>query len=235
MLKLEKLSCGYGPMRAVEELSLDVAKGSLFALLGPNGAGKTSTIMAIMGHVDIHGGSISFEGTEITRKPAVERVKYGLALVPEGRLLFPDLTVLENLTVGGYALPSSAEEANREKVFELFPRLGERQSLWAGSLSGGEQQMLALGRALMAKPKFLLVDELSLGLMPKMVDICFEALQTLKRQGITILLVEQNTSRALEVADEVCVLASGKSVYRGSAQEARQNADLFETYLGVSC
>ena len=233
MLRLESLSCGYWPVRAVHGLSFDVQKGKVFALLGPNGAGKTSTIMAVMGHVDVQGGRILFEGADLTARPAIERVKRGIAIVPEGRLLFTDLSVDENLIVGGYALPRSVHEENRERVFYLFPRLSERHRQVAGSLSGGEQQMLAIGRALMSRPKFLLVDELSLGLMPKMVDLCIDALLTLKQQGLTILLVEQNTARALDISDEVCVLASGQAVYRGSSAEARQREGLFETYLGV--
>lgn len=235
MLRLESLTCGYGPVRAVHELSFEVAKGSLFALLGPNGAGKTSTIMAVMGHVDVQAGKLIFNSKDMTRRPAMERVKLGIAIVPEGRLLFTDLSVDENLIVGGYALPKSAYAVNRDKVFSLFPRLSERHRQIAGSLSGGEQQMLAIGRALMSNPKFLLVDELSLGLMPKMVDLCFDALLTLKRDGLTILLVEQNTARALDIADEVCILASGRLVYRGSSAEAKEKKGLFETYLGVAC
>lgn len=235
MLTLDNLSCGYGPMRAVSDLNLKVEEGTVQALLGPNGAGKTSTIMAIMGHVDIHGGRITFQDQDLTRSPAVKRVKQGIALVPEGRHLFPDLTVDENLTVGGYSLSVANDTENRARVFQLFPRLAERRRQMAGSLSGGEQQMLALGRALMAEPKFLLVDELSLGLMPKMVDLCYEALMSLKKDGLTILLVEQNTSRALEVSDNVCILASGAMIYQGSASDAARNTSLFETYLGVAC
>ncbi len=234
MLRLDGLACGYGPVRAVEGLSIDIAKGEIFALLGPNGAGKTSTIMAIMGHVDIQAGRVLFEGADITRARAVERAGLGISLVPEGRRLFTDLTIEENLTVGGYALPKARDPANRTRVFDLFPWLAERHDQLAGTLSGGEQQMLAIGRALMAEPRLLLVDELSLGLMPKMVDLCFEALRGLRDHGLTILLVEQNTTRALEAADRVCVLASGTCVYQGSAAEARRDARLFEAYLGVT-
>src|ERR1700738_3652598 len=172
MLRLENMSCGYGAIRAVRDLSIDVPTGSVFALLGPNGAGKTSTIMAIMGHVDIHGGRIILETEDITRRRAIARVGLGISLVPEGRQLFSDLTVDENLTVGGYARPADRDAAKRDRVFGYFPRLHERRTQLAGSLSGGEQQMLAIGRALMAEPRLLLVDELSLGLMPKMVDLC---------------------------------------------------------------
>jgi branched-chain amino acid transport system ATP-binding protein len=234
MLTLENLSCGYGSVQAVRDVSFDVPAGSIFALLGPNGAGKTSTIMAIMGHVDIHGGQILIEGKDITRRRPIDRVELGIALVPEGRQLFSDLTVDENLTVGGYARPFASDVAKRQRVFSYFPRLAERSSQLAGSLSGGEQQMLAIGRALMAEPRLLLVDELSLGLMPKMVDLCLNALTQLKREGLTVVLVEQNTARALDVADKVCVLASGVQVYQGTAAEAKAAGSMFATFLGMN-
>jgi branched-chain amino acid transport system ATP-binding protein len=233
MLKVERLNCGYGSVHAVHDISFDVPAGSVFALLGPNGAGKTSTIMAIMGHVDVHGGHILLDGTDITRRRAVDRVGLGIALVPEGRQLFSDLTVDENLTVGGYARAADRDAAKRARVFSYFPRLSERRGQLAGSLSGGEQQMLAIGRALMAEPRLLLVDELSLGLMPKMVDICLDVLMQLKREGLTILLVEQNTARALDVADQVCVLSSGAQVFQGTGAEARSAGSLFATFLGA--
>jgi branched-chain amino acid transport system ATP-binding protein len=233
MLRLENLSCGYGPLRAVEDLSFTVPAGGLLALLGPNGAGKTSTIMAIMGHTTIQSGTIVFDGTDITRQPAVRRAPLGIALVPEGRRLFTDLTVQENLTVGGYCRAAAHDAANRERVYGMFPRLGERRKQLAGSMSGGEQQMLAIGRALMAEPKLLLIDELSLGLMPKMVDLCFAALAQLRQAGLTIVLVEQNTTRALDIADTVCILASGRAVFSGPAAAARGDAALFEKYLGL--
>jgi branched-chain amino acid transport system ATP-binding protein len=232
MLRLDHLSCGYGAIEAAHEISFDVAERSVFALLGPNGAGKTSTIMAIMGHIDIHGGRILLEGEDITRRRAIDRVKLGIALVPEGRQLFSDLTVDENLTVGGYARPADRDAAKRDRVFGYFPRLHERRTQLAGSLSGGEQQMLAIGRALMAEPRLLLVDELSLGLMPKMVDLCLDTLMQLKRDGLTIVLIEQNTARALDVADRVCVLSSGMQVYLGTAAEAKEVGSLFATFFG---
>jgi branched-chain amino acid transport system ATP-binding protein len=233
MLSIEHLGCGYGSVRAVHDISLDVSGGSIFALLGPNGAGKTSVIMAVMGHVDIFSGRIRFGGADITRSRAVDRVDCGIALVPEGRQLFSDLTVAENLTVGGYALPLAHDAAKRERVFGYFPRLYERRGQLAGSLSGGEQQMLAIGRALMAEPRLLLVDELSLGLMPKMVDLCLDVLVKLKKDGLAVLLVEQNTARALDVADRVFVMASGRQVFAGTAQEARAAGSLFAAFLGA--
>jgi len=234
MLKLENLNCGYGSVEAVHDVSFDVPTGSVFALLGPNGAGKTSTIMAIMGHVDIHCGRIVLDGEDIISRRAIDRVGLGISLVPEGRQLFSDLTVDENLTVGGYARPIDRDAAKRDRVFGIFPRLHERRTQLAGSLSGGEQQMLAIGRALMAEPRLLLVDELSLGLMPKMVDLCLDALLQLKREGLTILLVEQNTARALDVADQVCVMSSGVQVYQGTAAEAKAAGSMFATFLGMN-
>jgi branched-chain amino acid transport system ATP-binding protein len=233
MLKVENLNCGYGSIEAVHNVSFDVPAGSVFALLGANGAGKTSTIMAIMGHVDIHGGRILLEAEDITRRRAIDRVSLGISLVPEGRQLFSDLTVDENLTVGGYARPIGRDASKRDRVFGYFPRLHERRTQLAGSLSGGEQQMLAIGRALMAEPRLLLVDELSLGLMPKMVDLCLDTLLTLKREGLTIVLVEQNTARALDVADQVCVLSSGVQVYQGTALEAKAAGSMFAAFLGT--
>ena len=234
MLRLDKLSCGYGPLRAVEDLSFELPAGTLLALLGPNGAGKTSTIMAIMGHTTIRAGKILFEGKDITHEPAVKRAPLGIALVPEGRRLFADLTVEENLTVGGYCRRMARDAVNREYVYELFPRLRDRRKQLAGTMSGGEQQMLSIGRALMAEPKLLLIDELSLGLMPKMVDLCFEALAQLRRRGLTVILVEQNTRRAVEFADSVCVLASGSVVFSGPAASTRDDSSLFERFLGRS-
>jgi len=231
MLRLEKLSCGYGAIRAVEDLSIDVPAGSALALLGPNGAGKTSTIMAIMGQTTIHAGRILFEGSDITRRPAVTRGALGIALVPEGRRLFSDLTVEENLTVGGYCRSVAHDSINRERAYDLFPWLYERRKQLAGSMSGGEQQMLAIGRALMVEPKLLLIDELSLGLMPKMVDLCLQAIERLRQGGLTLVLVEQSAARALEIAERVCVLVSGSAVFFGPAAIARADTALFESFL----
>jgi branched-chain amino acid transport system ATP-binding protein len=233
LLELQNFSCGYGEMVAVSDLSFAVEAGQILALLGPNGAGKTSTILAIMGHVQIKAGTLSIDGHNITSLPALKRPELGLAMVPEGRRLFSDLTVGENLTIGGYSRLRADETRNLAKVFDLFPRLSERRGQLAASLSGGEQQMLAIGRALMSAPRLLLVDELSLGLMPRMVDLCLDALKRLNEDGITILLVEQNTARALDLADQVCVLASGRSVFTGSAERARRDVDLLHSYTSA--
>jgi branched-chain amino acid transport system ATP-binding protein len=234
LLDVENFSCGYGEMVAVRDLFFTIEPGQILALLGPNGAGKTSTMLAIMGHVQIKAGSLQVDGTDITRRPALRRAGLGLALVPEGRRLFSDLSVAENLTVGGYSHSRVDEKRNLARVLELFPRLSERRHQLAASLSGGEQQMLAIGRALMSQPRLLLVDELSLGLMPKMIDLCIEALQKLNKEGLAILLVEQNTSRALDLADQVCVLASGRSVFHGPAETARRDVDLLHSYFGIA-
>ena len=233
MLQLESLSCGYGEMTAVHELTLEVPAGRITALLGANGAGKSSTIMCIAGHVAVQNGRVWYRETEITRASPMARVKAGIAVVPEGRRLFPSLTVRENLIVGGYSRPKEKTGRGIDRVLGLFPRLKDRMGQLAGSLSGGEQQMLSIGRALMAEPELLLIDELSLGLMPKVIDICYEAIAELKSAGLTILLVEQSTQRALEVADQVCVLESGHDVWNGTASEARSDSQIIDALLGL--
>ncbi len=231
MLRLEGLSCGYGAVRAVENLTLDVPAGTIFALLGPNGAGKTSTIMAIAGHVNVMAGRVIVDGEDITELPAVERVHRGIALVPEGRRLFTDLTVEENLVVGGFSRPRQRMAENRSRVFDLFPRLADRRHQPAGSLSGGEQQMLAICRGLMAEPRLLLLDEVSLGLMPKMVDVCYEAIAGLRSAGLTVLLVEQNVYWALKVAETVGVLNSGILVYENTTAAASDDPTFTDHYF----
>jgi branched-chain amino acid transport system ATP-binding protein len=233
MLELKGFACGYGLVQAVETLDLVVNKGEITALLGPNGAGKTSTIMAIAGHVETQAGSVAFLGEDITRRAPAERTRRGIALAPEGRRIFPDLTVAENLLVGGYTHSKAEAARSQESVIALFPRLGERLDQRAGLLSGGEQQMLAIGRALMAQPKLLLVDELSLGLMPAMVDICFKAVLELKRRGMGVLVVEQNTKRALAAADRVVVLVAGRKAYEADGAQARRDPALVESFLGI--
>jgi branched-chain amino acid transport system ATP-binding protein len=220
-------------MQAVIGLNLEVAERGITALLGANGAGKSSTIMCIAGHVTVQKGRVIYKGQDITRLSPMERVKNGIAVVPEGRRLFSHLSVRENLIVGGYSCPKDHSESSMERVLKMFPRLAERVGQRAESLSGGEQQMLAIGRALMSDPELLLVDELSLGLMPKIIDICYEAIAELNSGGLTIILVEQSTQRALEVADQVCVLESGQTVWKGSALKARNNAALIDNLLGL--
>ncbi len=233
MLRLESLSCGYGEMTAVHELTLTVPTGEITALLGANGAGKTSTIMCVAGHVAITQGSIIYREKDISDASPMARVEAGIAVVPEGRRLFPSLTVKENLIIGGYRRPKDQTGPGIDRVLGLFPRLSERLKQQAGSLSGGEQQMLSIGRAMMAEPDLLLIDESSLGLMPKIIDICYEAISELKTTGLTILLVEQSTQRALEVADQVCVLESGRSVWNGTGTEASNNSHVIDALLGL--
>lgn len=233
MLELHNVSCGYGPFQAVHELSLTLRPGTITGLLGANGAGKSSTLMCVAGHVTRQAGDILFNGEDIGALGPTERVRKGIAIAPEGRRLFKDLTVLDNLRVGGMVQPAKVFQHDCDRVLAMFPRLGERLQSQAGNLSGGEQQMLAIGRALMTRPRLIMIDELSLGLMPKVIDQCYQALITLRDEGMTVLLVEQNTERVLKVADDVCVLESGRTVWQGSAEAARQDPQLSEAYLGL--
>jgi branched-chain amino acid transport system ATP-binding protein len=233
MLELTSISCGYGAFQAVHGLSLSLRPGTITGLLGANGAGKSSTLMCIAGHVQRQSGSIRLDGEEISTVGATERVRKGIAISPEGRRLFKDLTVEDNLRVGGMVQPAKVFVQDRDRVLALFPRLGERLNSLAGNLSGGEQQMLAIGRALMTRPRIIMIDELSLGLMPKVIDLCYQALTQLRREGMTVLLVEQNTERVLKIADEICVLESGSTVWQGSAEAARNDPQLTAAYLGL--
>jgi branched-chain amino acid transport system ATP-binding protein len=232
VLEVKDLVCGYGRVIAVRDITFTARESEALAILGANGAGKTSTLMAIAGAVGIESGTITFDGEDITHLSPMARCARGIAIAPEGRRLFGDLTVRENLVVGGYVRDADATPANMEKVLSLFPRLRERLDNRAGSLSGGEQQMAAIGRAMMAEPRLLLIDEVSLGLMPKMVDICYAALDALRREGLTIVLVEQSLERALAIADRVCVLESGRLAWSGSAAEARGNPEIISAYMG---
>jgi branched-chain amino acid transport system ATP-binding protein len=234
MLKVENLSAGYGDIIAVRDLSFSVEPGQILAFIGANGAGKSSTLMCLMGLVEQKSGKILMEGQDISLTRVESRISSGLAIVPEGRRIFPDLNVYENLVVGGHIVTSKVLESGIDYVYSIFPRLSERHRQAAGSLSGGEQQMLAMGRALISQPKLLIVDELSLGLMPKVVDECYAVLESLKRNNIGILLVEQNTERALNVADKIHVLEAGNLVWSGSASEAKNNASLSQSLMGFN-
>jgi branched-chain amino acid transport system ATP-binding protein len=231
MLELQGLRAGYGSIEAVHGIDLRVPQGQITAIIGPNGAGKSSTMLAIVGQVRTMGGSVRFLGEDITGLGPAERTRRGIAIAPEGRRIFADLTVRENLIVGGYLHTPAEAAAREEEVLQLFPRLRERAQQRAGSLSGGEQQMLAIGRALMARPQLLLVDELSLGLMPKVVDDIFAALLQLKAAGLTVLLVEQNIQRVLADADQVAVLTAGRLAYFGPADQAAAQTDLAKLLL----
>ncbi|TFW09588.1 ABC transporter ATP-binding protein [Oxalobacteraceae bacterium OM1] len=233
MLEIQHLSCGYGAFEAVHGLSLTLRPGSITGLIGANGAGKSTTLMCVAGHVARSAGTVRFAGEDIAALPPEQRVRRGIAISPEGRRLFKDLSVEDNLRVGGLIQPASRFRQDRDYVLALFPRLEERLHSLAGNLSGGEQQMLAIGRALMTRPKLIMIDELSLGLMPKVIDLCYSALKQLRADGMSILLVEQNTHRVLGVADDVCVLESGRTVWQGRAEDARNDAALTAAYLGL--
>ena len=233
MLEIHNMSCGYGAFQAVYDLSLTLAAGSITGLLGANGSGKSSTLMCIAGHVQLLQGTILFEGQDIGVLPADKRVHAGIAIAPEGRRLFKDLSVEDNLRIGGMIHPAQVFRQDRDRVLALFPRLAERLHQPAGNLSGGEQQMLAIGRALMARPRLMMIDEISLGLMPKVIELCYQALERLRNEGMTVLLVEQNTARVLAVADNICVLESGKTVWSGTAAAARKDPQLASAYLGL--
>jgi branched-chain amino acid transport system ATP-binding protein len=233
MIEVKEITVRYGGITALDRISLLIPDGKMISIVGANGAGKSTTINAISGMVPLSGGGILFDGQSLAIAPHLV-ARQGVVQVPEGRKIFSSITVRENLLLGAYMIRDRKRiEENLKKVYLTFPILEKRQGQPGGTLSGGEQQMLAIGRALMAKPKLLLVDELSWGLMPKMVDLCFEALASLKARGITILLVEQNSNRALEFVENVCVIASGAPVYNGSAAGVLNDAAIFEKYLGV--
>jgi len=234
MLEVTNLSAGYGDIVAVRDFSFSVGKGKILALMGANGAGKSSTLMSLMGLVETKSGTITINGEEISGTASETRIAKGLAIVPEGRRVFADLSVHENLVVGGHIVSESVMAAGIEMVYYNFPQLKERRNQTAGSLSGGEQQMLAMGRALISQPKLLIVDELSLGLMPKIVDECYCVIEKLSAEGIGLILVEQNTERALSVADDVCVLEAGNLIWSGTAKEASNDASLANSLMGIS-
>ncbi len=233
VLETEDLRVDYGHVRALRGVSLKVRRGSLVTLIGANGAGKSTTLKAIIGLVRPSGGRVFFENRDITGRPTHKLVAQGLSLVPEGRHIFPDLTVRENLKLGALLIRDRREEERRlAEVMEMFPRLGERLNQKGGTLSGGEQQMLAIARALMQKPKVLLLDEPSLGLAPNLVQLIFEKLEELKRGGATILLVEQNAYQALRIADYAYVLETGRIALEGPAKALAEDRRVIEHYLG---
>jgi branched-chain amino acid transport system ATP-binding protein len=233
MLSIKNLSVHYGGIHALRGISLDVPAGGIITLIGANGAGKSTTLNAIMGLVKASGGSVTWNGKEMLRTPTKGIVKSGIVLAPEGRRIFPNLTVDENLSLGAYARSNKAEvEADRERVFGLFPRLKERHKQKAGTFSGGEQQMLAVGRALMSKPTVLMMDEPSLGLAPIFVSMIFDIIRQINAAGVTVLLVEQNAKAALEVADTGYVLETGAIIFSGSGKELLNDERVRRAYLG---
>jgi branched-chain amino acid transport system ATP-binding protein len=220
MLKVENLSAHYGGIHALQGVDLEVPDGAIVSLIGANGAGKSTLLKSVVGLVKPSGGTVSWNGETLTGRQTKDVVSRGVCLVPEGRRVFPNLTVDENLTLGAYSRSNRAEiEADRRKVFGLFPRLLERAKQKAGTLSGGEQQMLAVGRALMTQPKLLMMDEPSLGLAPLVVKMIFEIVRTINAAGVTVLLVEQNARAALEIAHFGYVLETGRITLRGPGKE----------------
>ena len=234
MLQVTGLQVAYGAIRALEDVSLEIAQGEIVTLIGGNGAGKTTTLRAISGLLRPRAGTVRFAGEDITGLPPHLIVARGLCHVPEGRMIFANLTVAENLAMGAYLRrDADLTERNREFVFATFPRLKERLTQTAGTLSGGEQQMLAIGRALMGNPRFLMLDEPSLGIAPRLISTIFEKIVEINRShGITILLVEQNANLALEVSSRAYVLETGRIAMQGESKTLRADPRLRATYLG---
>ena len=231
MLKIEHLSVNYGGIEAVRDISFEVPEGAIITLIGANGAGKSTTLRSIAGLLKPKSGSITYNGEELIGKPTDQIVGRGITLVPEGRHVFPDMTVLENLKIGAYLRKDNLTK-DITWVYELFPRLEERSWQAAGTLSGGEQQMLAVGRALMSKPKVIMMDEPSLGLAPIIVQGIFDIIKEINRQGVTVLLIEQNANMALHIADIGYVLETGQITMSGPGKELLQNDDVKKAYLG---
>ena len=233
LLEIKDLEVSYGIIKAIKGISFDVNEGEVIALIGANGAGKTTILHTITGLIMADRGTVQFEGKEITKVPAHKIVGMGMAHVPEGRRVFANLTVLQNLKMGAYTRKDKNEiEQTLETVYTRFPRLKERQNQMAGTLSGGEQQMLAMGRALMSHPKIILMDEPSMGLSPIFVNEIFDIIQSVSASGTTVLLVEQNARKALSIADRAYVLETGNVVLEGKADELLHNDAIKKAYLG---
>lgn len=233
MLKIDNINLYYGVIQALKDISLEVKQGEIVTLIGANGAGKTSTLRAISGLEPLKSGTITFKGSSLNKIPANKIVSLGLSHVPEGRRVFPSLTVMENLELGAYLRNDKAEiKKDMEMVFAKFPRLKEREKQQAGTLSGGEQQMLAIGRALMNRPEMLILDEPSMGLAPLVVKDIFDTIVEINKSGTTILLVEQNANMALAIADRAYVLETGKIVKSGDAKVLLNDESIKNAYLG---
>ncbi len=233
MLKIENLSAGYGDVVVLRQINLEVSEGQIVALIGANGAGKTTTLKTVSGLLRPSKGKIFFEGKPIHNWPSYRTVKAGLIHVPEGRNLFRQMTVQENLELGSFRRGRGARNTNLEKVFSTFPKLKERKEQTAGTLSGGERQMLAIGRALMSEPKLLMLDEPSLGLAPLIVRDIFHTIQNIREEGTTILIVEQNAVQTLKMADYGYVLENGEVVLSGSGEDLLENEEIRTAYLGL--
>jgi len=233
LLKVTDLEVHYGVIPALKGISFEVEAGEVIALIGANGAGKTTTLHTVTGLVEPTAGRIEFDGKDITKTPAHQIVAMGMAHVPEGRRVFPEMTVYQNLMLGAYTRKDKSEiEETLQEVYTHFPRLKEREKQVAGTLSGGEQQMLAMGRALMSRPKIILMDEPSMGLSPIFVNEIFNIIETVSRQGTTVLLVEQNAKKALSIADRAYVLETGSITLEGPAEELLHNDSIRKAYLG---
>jgi branched-chain amino acid transport system ATP-binding protein len=234
LLEVHEIEVYYGKIAALKKVSLQVDSGEIVALIGANGAGKTTTLKTISGLRPLSGGRISFDGKDISRMPGHRRVVVGIGQAPEGRGIFPGMTVAENLLMGSYARKRSGGNRDEElaEVYELFPRLAERKNQAGGTMSGGEQQMLAIGRALMAKPKVLLLDEPSMGLAPMLVNQIFSIISEINRRGTTVLLVEQNAAQALQLADRAYVLETGRVVKSAPAHDLLTDPEVQAAYLG---
>ena len=234
MLELQDLTVSYGGIQALKGINLQVGEGEIVTLIGANGAGKSTTLRTISGLEKPQSGKILYNGVDITGKPSKYMVQNGLILVPEGRLIFPDMTVLENLKIGAYLRRDRDIDKDIQHMYELFPRLKERSWQMAGTLSGGEQQMLAVGRALMSRPKLLMMDEPSLGLAPLVVRDIFSIIRTIRDSGVTVLLIEQNANAALKVADRGYVLETGRIALEGTGQQLLSDPAVRAAYLGKS-
>jgi len=233
LLEVKDLEVYYGVIRALKGINFKVEKGEIVTLIGANGAGKTTTMQSIIGLIPIRSGSVVYNGTDITKTPCHKLVKLGMSQVPEGRRIFQELTVYENLMMGAYSVKNNSTfKDDIEDVYKRFPRLKERKNQIASTLSGGEQQMLAMGRALMSHPDILLLDEPSMGLSPLLVTEIFDIIKEINKQGTTVLLVEQNAKKALSIADRAYVLETGSIVLEGDAKELMDNDDIKKAYLG---
>jgi branched-chain amino acid transport system ATP-binding protein len=233
LLRLKNIDTYYGEIHILENLNLNVREGELVSLLGGNASGKSTTLKTILGLVQPRNGAVEFRGEEVTARNTSYRIRQGMAIVPENRRLFGPMTVLENLEMGAYLIrDTKGRKEDFERVYTLFPLLHERRSQLAGTLSGGEQQMVAMGRALMARPKLLLMDEPSMGLAPILVERSFEIIQQVHQSGVAMLVVEQNANMALSIADRGYVLSTGRLVLQGPANELLQHEDLRKAYLG---
>ena len=233
LLEVKNLEVSYGVIRALKSISFHVDEGEIVSLIGANGAGKTTTMQSIMGLIPIKSGTVIYDGKDITKTPGYKLVSLGMSQVPEGRRVFQELTVYENLVLGAYTKKDKAKiKEDIEEICTMFPRLGERRKQVAGTLSGGEQQMLAMGRAMMSHPKLLMLDEPSMGLSPLLVDQVFDIIKDYHKKGVTVLLVEQNAKKALSIADRAYVLETGSITLDGKASELLDNDDIKKAYLG---